>query len=88
MASKLDNMVPWGRSFDEYVDMFCLTDDDLKKEILRCSDGPASFNAELTARGGHVISADPVYRFGKTEIENRINKVAQNIIGQVRENHE
>ena len=50
MAFKLDQIVPWGRSFDEYVRMFGLTDLDLGKTILGCGDGPASFNATMRSR--------------------------------------
>lgn len=48
MPFVLDQVVPWGRSFDEYVRMFALTDADLNRSILGCADGPAAFNAELT----------------------------------------
>ncbi len=58
MAFTLDKVVPWGRSLDEYRRMFALTDSDLEKRILGCADGPASFNAELTANGGSVVSCD------------------------------
>jgi len=48
MPFTLDNVVPWGRSFDEYVAMFALSDADLDKTILGCGDGPANFNREMT----------------------------------------
>ena len=48
----LEKVVPWGRSFAEYIRMFSLTEEDLEKRILGCGDGPASFNAELTKKGG------------------------------------
>ncbi|MAD80187.1 MAG: SAM-dependent methyltransferase, partial [Planctomycetaceae bacterium] len=32
------------------------------------ADGPASFNAELTARGGSIVSCDPIYEFTADEI--------------------
>jgi hypothetical protein len=63
----LDRVVPWGRSFDEYRRMFALTDADLTSSIVGCADGPASFNAEATARGHSVISCDPIYRFSTAE---------------------
>jgi hypothetical protein len=47
-----DELKPRGRNFDEYRRMFSLGDDDLSRRILGCGDGPASFNQELTARGG------------------------------------
>jgi hypothetical protein len=51
MPFTLDQIVPWGRSFDEYVRMFSLTPDDLDKNILGCGDGPASFNAAIRCCG-------------------------------------
>ena len=49
---KLNQIIPWGRSFQEYRRMFTLTDEDLRGSILGCADGPASFNAEATDRAG------------------------------------
>jgi hypothetical protein len=58
MAFTLDQVVPWGRSFDEYRRMFALSDDDLGLRILGCADGPASFNGEADharrARRAHL----------------------------------
>jgi hypothetical protein len=82
----LDSVVPWGRSFDEYRRMFALTDDDLTHRILGCGDGPASFNAEATARGIPVVSCDPIYRFEKFQIEERIAATYDQVIEQVRRN--
>jgi hypothetical protein len=45
MTFTLDSVVPWGRSFDEYVAMFALSEEDLGRRVLGCADGPASFNA-------------------------------------------
>ena len=63
MAFTLEKVVPWGRSFDEYVAMFALSKHDLEKRILGCGDGPASFNATHFRHGGKIISADPLYQF-------------------------
>ena len=80
----LDQVVPWGRSLDEYVRMFALTDADLAGRIVGCGDGPASFNAELTHRGGRVVSCDPLYRFGEDEIRGRIAATYQQVMDQAR----
>ena len=48
---QLDQVVPFGRSFDEYVRMFSLSEADLQCSILSVADGPASFNAEGTEKG-------------------------------------
>ena len=44
MSFSLKQIVPWGRSFAEYVAMFALSGDDLGKRILGCGDGPAAFD--------------------------------------------
>lgn len=86
MPFTLDQIVPWGRSLDEYTDMFALTKSDQKKRILGCGDGPASFNAELTALGGHVVSVDPIYEFSDVEIQSRVNEAAPKIMEGVENN--
>lgn len=75
MQSALKQVVPWGRSADEYERMFGLTDRDVPKILLGCGDGPASFNACWTRRGGHITSIDPIYRFGAESIRRRIGEV-------------
>ncbi len=80
---QLDRVVPFGRSFDEYVRMFALDQTDLGKSILSVADGPASFNAEGTAKGMQIHSCDPLYAFGADEIRDRFYAVLDNIITQV-----
>ena len=80
MGIELKDIVPWGRNFDEYSAMFALSESDLKKRIVGCGDGPASFNAELTARGGRVISVDPIYAFDGEEIRRRIEATFETIM--------
>ena len=82
----LNQVVPWGRSFDEYRRMFDLTEDDLNRFIIGCGDGPASFNAEASRRGKRVISCDPLYRFEKTQIQERVAATFEQIIEQTRRN--
>lgn len=50
MPFTLADVVPWGRTFEEYRAMFALTDADLDGRILGCGDGPAAFNAVATPR--------------------------------------
>ena len=82
----LDQIVPWGRSFDEYQRMFALTPDELGLRILGCGDGPASFNAEATRRGATVVSCDPIYRFDVDQLRVRIASTCDEILGQTRRN--
>jgi hypothetical protein len=66
--------------------MFALTEDDLHRTIIGCADGPASFNAEATRQGRRVISCDPLYRFEKVRIEQRIAETFDQIVEQTRLN--
>jgi SAM-dependent methyltransferase len=86
MAITLDQIVPWGRTLDEYQRMFSLGEAERARSILGCGDGPASFNAEWTARGGQVFSVDPIYAFSAADIENRVRETYELIINGVREN--
>lgn len=84
----LDQVVPWGRSFDEYRRMFALTETELRLKIIGCGDGPASFNAEATRRGVKVTSADPIYRWGTAQIRDRITATCDQVLDQTRRNAE
>ena len=64
--------------------MFALSEEDLQKRFLGCGDGPASFNCFMTKRGGHVISADPIYHYSADEIRNRIDETYEEVIEQTR----
>lgn len=88
MSFTLENIVPWGRSLDEYVAMFALSDDDLKRRIVGCGDGPASFNARLTERGGQVVSVDPLYRFAADDIRRRIAETFDQVMEQTRKSRQ
>lgn len=80
---QLNEVVPWGRCLKEYKEMFSLSEVDLQGKILGCGDGPASFNAEVTAAGGNVVSVDPIYGFSANQIESRVNEVSHNIAQQL-----
>ena len=85
----LNSIVPWGRNLSEYVDMFHLTEYEIKNNtILGCGDGPASFNAEVTALGGSVVSIDPTYQFTTEQIASRIDEVAEEVMAEVRKKQE
>lgn len=83
MAVTLDQIVPWGRTRDEYTRLFALTETDIAGRILGCGDGPASFNSEMTALGYPVISCDPIYAFSRAEIEARVETTYRQIVSQV-----
>lgn len=86
MEINYKDIIPWGRSFDEYVKMFSLTPDDLNLKILDCAGGPSSFNAEMNKRGKKVLSIDPIYNLSADDIEMRINETYDDVINQTRVN--
>ena len=86
MSFALDQIVPWGRSYEEYVSMFSLSKDDLNLYFLGCADGPSSFNCGLTKRGGQIISVDPLYRYTKEQIAQRIKDTRKEVLDQTLKN--
>ncbi len=86
MPFTLDQIVPWGRSFKEYVRMFSLTDTDLGKRIIGCGDGPASFNAAMCRQGKKVVSVDPLYQFSGEQIRERVQEAYRTIMEQLEAN--
>jgi hypothetical protein len=88
MSFRVDDIVPWGRSFEEYVAMFALTEDDLAGSILGCADGLAAFNAELTRRGGKIVSVDPIYALGTDSLRQRIEASFETLLAQIRRSQE
>ena len=83
MAVALGQLIPLGRSFREYELMFDLSAADLGGKILGCGDGPASFNADVTARGGQIISVDPLYEYSGPEIRQRFEATVDGVMEQV-----
>ncbi|WP_321506207.1 hypothetical protein [uncultured Methanoregula sp.] len=66
--------------------MFNLSDRDLCRSILGCSDGPAGFNAHMHALGHPVISCDPLYQYSHDQIGCSIRAARDEVMQQVREN--
>jgi hypothetical protein len=84
VSINLSEVVPFGRSLAEYQAMFNLSPSEQRQwRILDCGGGPASFNGELTAQGGQVISIDPLYQFSVAQIEQRFFACLDDIIAQV-----
>ena len=83
MAVKLDNVVPLGRSFDEYRLIYNLTDEDLAKKIVGVADGVSSFNTEMNQMGRRVTSIDPIYAFKGEEVLKRFNASIDNVVEQL-----
>lgn len=83
MALHLADMIPWGRTFEEYTAMFALDRADRSRSILGCGDGPASFNAEALRHNVKVVSADPLYEFSVAQIREWIAEAAPTVAAQL-----
>ena len=86
MAFLLDQVVPWGRTMQEYVEMFSLSEPDLCCKIAGFGDGPASFNCEATIEGRNVTSLDIIYQFTNEQIKSQVYKTKDIIIEQTKLN--
>ncbi|MGK7875268.1 MAG: class I SAM-dependent methyltransferase [Xenococcaceae cyanobacterium] len=83
MRTKLEKIIPWGRSMDEYIRMFSLTPHEQTLSIIDCASSASSFNHEMHRQGYQVISCDPIYAFSSQEIAKCINEVYPIIIGGI-----
>jgi hypothetical protein len=64
----------------------CAVGSDLQGRILGCGDGPASFNADATARGLAVVSCDPLYHWDTADIRARIAATSPTVLAETRKN--
>ena len=83
MAFTLDKVIPWGRSLSEYQRIFSLSPRDMSGSIIGVGDGPASFNAEMTAQNRRVLSVDPLYAFSHADISQRIDATYAKVVDQL-----
>ncbi len=86
MTITLEQVVPWGRSKDEYVRFFDLSASDMSSRIVGVGDGPASFGAELGVPGRFVVSCDPIYQFKAEELRQRIDATHDRLLAAVTAN--
>jgi len=71
-SAELGEIAVTSRCLGEYRDMFVLSEADLAAgPILDCPGGASSFGAQVRARGGDVVSVDPIYRASVAEILRR-----------------
>ncbi|MDE2665120.1 MAG: SAM-dependent methyltransferase [Acidobacteriota bacterium] len=88
MPFSIDSVIPWGRTLAEYRAMFDLSEGDLGGRILGCGDGPASFNAEMSALDRAVVSVDPLYAYSAAVIERRGQETFDVVMKQARDNQQ
>lgn len=84
----LDGVVPWGRSAEEYAALFALASLPASARVLDCGGGPSSFTIEMTERGFHAVSADPLYGLEKQAIEERMQRARHSILDGITKAHD
>ena len=72
MSHNLPTLNAFSYSFDEVMDMFALTQDELKMRILHYNAGISSFAATMHFRDGMVIAADAIYSESAPNLEKQI----------------
>jgi len=69
---ELKKVVLLGRTLEEYLRYFGLTENELRgKKILDLASGVSSFCAEANAKGIQATAFDPIYELTPEEIKNR-----------------
>ena len=84
----LGGVVPWGRRYWEYREIFRLDDLVGDEAILDVAAGPSSFAAEAGARGFDVIACDPLYAHEGTAIRRRFDEAAPKMRAGMARAHE
>jgi hypothetical protein len=87
-AIMLNEVIPLGRSGNEYLQMFNLYGMHENRSFIDCAAGPSSFNAFMTARGSQVVSVDPLFARSRKSIEASIDISFANLIRQVIQNQD
>ncbi len=83
-----DEIVPWGRSFEEYCRMFDLSAEALPDSVLDCGGGPSSFCAAASRHGIRAVSVDPLYQFSPETIQQRIDEITPDMLQLMHEERE
>ena len=79
---RLETFCPGGCHEWEYTEFFALDDQPSAKWILDFGGGPSSFNAERTARGGSVVTVDPLFQFDSADINGRLIETRHAMAGR------
>lgn len=78
------DLVLWGHSLADYINMFSLNEENLQSKILNCYSGPNSFNAELTSKGGEVVSCDPLFALSINQLKSTIQNEFQKMLTAIK----
>lgn len=88
MAKFFDDIIPLGRSGEEYLQMFNLYNIHENRSFIDCGSGPSSFNALMNAAGKKVVSVDPLYHYDISEITQRVKNGFDRVVEGIKQNKE
>lgn len=64
----------WGRTLEEYINMFSLNGISYSTKILSIADGPSTFNLQQRQRGINITSVDPIYNLSVDKLKEVFKK--------------
>jgi hypothetical protein len=89
MARGIGDIIVSSRPAEEYRAMFGLSlDEVLAGPVLDCPGGAGSFGADVRARGGEAVSADPAYALPREQILERCRAGLEHGIGYLERNRD
>src|SRR3989338_6988132 len=74
----------WIYDFNDYRQMYDLTEQDLQKSIVDFAQGVGCFNAQATKRGVRVTSVDQTYGMSEKEMRVHAQTYLQKVIAELR----
>ncbi len=86
METRVESIMLWGHSLDEYIQMFDLTEADLSKSILDCTAAAGSFNTEMTKKGHNVISCDGMYDRSADDLRSELTQAHHKLLAEIKDN--
>lgn len=78
----------WVCNFKDYIEMYDLSKEDLKKSMFDFPAGISSFNAEATEKKLNVVSADPLYHLPPDKMFVRANQLLAANVAHLKETRE
>lgn len=88
MAKFFDDIIPLGRSGEEYLQMFNLYAIHENRSFIDCGSGPSSFNAMMTKAGKRIVSVDPLYHSDAAMIADRVKSSFNRVVEGIKQNKE
>ena len=76
-------LVLWGHDLADYAEMFALPQEAWQGRILEFGSGPSAVNSKLTAKGGQIVSCDPLFMLDKDTLYTKIELIFAEMVEEV-----